>query len=395
MAWAEQIPGSGRWRGLYRDASGRRRTAPGGPWPTKAVALRRAGAEEDDARQRPGRVSPKAGRMSWGAWCDQWWPRRGVEPGTLDRDASRRAAHLEPRWATVRLEAIGRGDVQEWVDELAASGLAASTVANCYHLLSASLKAAMLAGKIQSSPCVSIALPRRPPADERFLTWAEVESIAHFLPPRDALLVWMLVGTGGRWGEVVGAHRHRLHLDEARFDVHEVWDQRVREVKPYPKGREKRSVPLPGWLVAKLEQHLGELPAPAACGSTHRRGSRCRSGLIIPGRDGKVIDYDSWRKTRWIDACSKAEVGKVTIHDLRHTYASWLIQDGVSIEALCDLLGHASIATTMRYAHLAQSQWKSVVAVLDARSAPVLPQNDQSATVHDPHVVRFRSSDGV
>jgi integrase len=290
----------------------------------------------------------------------------------------------------VRLDTITRDAVQDWVDELHASGMAPSTVANCYHLLSASLKAAVLAGKIAASPCVSIALPRKPPPDERYLTWEEVEAITHFLQPRDSLLVWFLVGTGVRWGEGVGAHRHRLDLERRRLDVHEVWDQRTREVKPYPKGRQKRSVPLPAWLVERLKSYIPDEPARASCGSPHRQGSRCRSGLILPGRDGKVIDYDMWRRTRWLDACAKAKIGDVTIHDLRHTYASWLLQSGVTLEALCDLLGHASLQTTMRYAHLADTQWDAVRAALDAKSATELPQNDQAVGAEDRKVVPFR-----
>lgn len=397
MAWAEEIPGSGRWRGLYRDASGRKKTAPDGPYPTEARAKRAAAVAEDDARRRPGQAATGSRRLTWGAWADTWWSRRKVEPGTLTRDESRRVAHLDPRWSTVRLSAITRDDVQDWVDDLSASGLSASTVANIYHLLSASMKAAVLDGRLASSPCVSIELPRRPPADERFLTWDEVTAIAHHLDSRDALLVWWLVGTGARWGEAVGAHRHRLHLDggTARLDIHEVWDQRTREIKPYPKGRQKRSVPLPRWLVERLDEELELVRPGARCGARHRAGSRCRSPLVLPGRGGTAVDYDSWRKTRWLDACARAEVGHVRIHDLRHTYASWLLQSGqVSIEALSELMGHSSIAVTQRYAHLADTQWGSVVEALQRKGAPNLPHIDHELGGEDQNVRRMRRSDG-
>jgi integrase len=334
---------------------------------SKAEARRRAAVEEDKTRQLPGTVDRKAGRTTWGAWADEWWPRRKVEPGTLARDLSRRRTHLAPRWDTVRLDSITRDAVQAWVDDLHAGGMAPSTVARCYHLLSASMRAAVLAGRIAASPCVSIDLPTTPPPDERFLTWEEVEAITHFLPPRDSLLVWFLVGTGLRWGEAVGAHRHRLHLEQQRLDVHEVWDERIGEIKPYPKGRQKRTVPLPGWLVEKLQAYLAEQPETATCAARHRSGSRCRSALIVPGRGGAVVEYHGWRRTRWADACAKAKIGGVTIHDLRHTYASWLVQDGVSIEALSELLGHASVITTQRYAHLGSSQWDAVRGVLEAK----------------------------
>lgn len=393
MAWAEKIPGSDRWRGLYRDRNKTRHTAPGGPFSRESEAKRAAAVAEDEARRRPGDIDTRAGRQSWGAFADWWWLRRKVEPGTLARDASRRSAHLEPRWGGVRLDAISHADVQDWVDELAGSGLAPTTVARCYHLLSASFKAAVKAGRLSASPCTSIDLPRTPPTDERYLSWEEVEAVTHFLDGRDALLVWFLVGTGARWGEAVGAHLHRLDLDARRLDIHESWDQKTREVKPYPKGRAKRSVPLPAWLVDRLGTHLEQLPPASTCGATHRRGSRCRSGLIVPGR-GTVIDYDSWRRTKWAPALARAGITDVRIHDLRHSYASWLIQDGVTLEALADLLGHSSVIVTARYSHLADSQWDTVRAVLDAKSAPKLPQQDHGDADEDRTVVRFRRSNG-
>lgn len=60
--------------------------------------------------------------------------------------------------------------------------------------------------------------------------------------------------------------------------------------------------------------------------------------------------YTTFTKT--FARCKKRAKVNCTMYDLRHTYASWLVQDGVSLYMVKDLLGHDDIASTMRYAHL-------------------------------------------
>ncbi|WP_300475452.1 site-specific integrase [uncultured Psychrobacter sp.] len=54
-----------------------------------------------------------------------------------------------------------------------------------------------------------------------------------------------------------------------------------------------------------------------------------------------------------------------TMYDLRHTYASWLIQKGVGIYTIKDLLGHGDIESTMRYAHLDYAQYVDAVSLIE------------------------------
>ena len=61
----------------------------------------------------------------------------------------------------------------------------------------------------------------------------------------------------------------------------------------------------------------------------------------------------------------KLGLSEFTFHSLRHTYASWLVQRGVGLKEIKELLGHESIKTTEIYAHLSPENLRSAVSVLD------------------------------
>ena len=56
-----------------------------------------------------------------------------------------------------------------------------------------------------------------------------------------------------------------------------------------------------------------------------------------------------------------AQLGQDYVHSLRHTYASWFVIVGVDLYRVKELMGHASIQTTMRYAHLTLDTLKNEV----------------------------------
>lgn len=366
MAWAEKLP-SGKYRGVYRDATGARRSA--GTFTHKPKAERAAAAKEQVAR-RSMRRDPEGYKRPWGEWCDEWWPTRGVEASTLRNDASRRRNHLDPRWRDVPIGSITRQDVKSWAAQLRRQGLGPESVKRAVHLLSASLVAAVDHEVIDANPAARLKLPGGPPAPERYLTHEEYAAIRDQLPTvRDQLVCDLLVNTGLRWGEMAGLHWKRVDLQRGRLRVVETFDEPDGRMKAYPKGKRVRDVPLTPDLVARL----GELERGRGdCGVEHAVG-RCPGRLVLTTDEGAVLRNSNWAYRVWAPSVELSGVGHVRPHDLRHTYASWLLQRGISLADVGKLLGHVSPQTTQRYAHLAETP---DAAVIEALTAPRLPHED-------------------
>jgi integrase len=116
-------------------------------------------------------------------------------------------------FAGVPLPDITRRDVQEWVNALAASGLAPATVRHTYRAVFKSvLTDAIDDGLLVRSPCYRIELPAVVLTVIEPLTPAQIRTLANRIDPRYTAMVWLGAGCGLRWSEAAGLSRDRIHL---------------------------------------------------------------------------------------------------------------------------------------------------------------------------------------
>ena len=93
--------------------------------------------------------------------------------------------------------------------------------------------------------------------------------------------------------------------------------------------------------------------------------------LVFPGRGGKKIVQISDSFNRTVKALGfndgvKDDRQKVVFHTLRHTYASWLVESGVDLYTVKELMGHGVIAMTERYSHLSEDTLHRAVRTMEA-----------------------------
>src|SRR5262245_10914627 len=96
----------------------------------------------------------------------------------------------------------------------------------------------------------------------------------------------------------------------------------------------------------------------------------------------RVFRNQSLRKA-YENAVSNAKLDDVNFHTLRHTFASWAVMRGVSLKELQELLGHSSLAMTMRYAHLAPERLRSAVTRLEGLTSSKPTDESAQASTQD------------
>lgn len=332
---------SGRWQASYlRD--GQRINAPH-TFATKTDAQQWLNAVETD-QARGVHVDHRKGRVTFREVAESWManaqPRLKIK--TWHSYRSLLDSVILPTWGEVEIGKIQSSRVRQFVTDTS-ERLSASRTRQATRLLSKILSDAVLDGLLAANPCAGVKTPRLPQREVVPLPLDQAEKLIEAAEPPYDLLLSILTFGGLRIGEALALRRSDCEMLKRRVRV----AQSVAEVGGHlsisgTKTHRTRYVSLPKSVIIRLAQHLEAVdPDPEA--------------LLFPARDGGPLRYSKVRDRAWLPALAAAGLDpkKITMHQLRHTCASLLIESGASPVAVANHLGHVSPAITLSvYSHL-------------------------------------------
>lgn len=340
---------NGTWRARYRDAAGKEHAR---HFARKLDAQRWLDGVTT-AVQTGMYVDPDRTKITFGEVAEQWrLGKVNLKPTTRVRYEGVLLVHVLPRWAATPVVRIEHGAVQVWVASLSASGLSGASVRKIHGVLSGVLGMAVRDRRLATNPAAGVDLPALNEGRRLYLSAAEVEVLAD-AAGSGRVVVLVLAYCGLRWSELAGLRvgsfdllRRRVHVSQAVTEVNGgrlVWGT--------PKSHERRSVPLPGFLVDELGRAFV---------------GRDRDDLAFPAPEGGVLRNRNARRAWFGPAAVAIGQPALTPHELRHTAASLAVSVGAHVKAVQRMLGHKSAAMTLdRYADLFDADLDDVASRLD------------------------------
>ncbi len=345
---------SGKWQATVRMPDGRRVTQTD---PLKAVVREWATQTELEARRGTWR-DPRTPVLTVGQWREQWMRGRKVEAETARSDVTAWELHLRATFAERPLGDLKRSEVAEWVAERTDAGKGPAAIHKALNHLKTLIEAAVVDGHVEANVARHVKPPTNPTKPPEWLTHKEVEAITAVLREAgresDAVLVELMCWVGLRWGEAVALRGDDVDWLRGRISIDHTLTQHGRD-KDYPKNSSSiREVPVPPAVLKQMSALLA---------------GRERQARIFLTPRGAELNGANWREMLR-ELLRAGGLPHAHPHLFRHTAASWLVQAGAPLYDVKDQLGHASIQTTERYAHLGPDKRRAITDAWKRIDAP-------------------------
>jgi len=249
------------------------------------------------------------------------------------------------------LEDIKAWDIQQWVNEKRKLGRAPATIEYTFNRLKAALNRAVEWEFIESHNLSSVKIAKEDNTRIRYLSESEEAALLSALAAREAQLcedndahqyadfftplITLAMHTGMRKGEML-----TLRWESVSFET-----RYLTILSENAKSKKKRTIPMNDTVFNMLSQW---------------RAQNLNEEYVFV-HEGKRVSFFQYP---WQNLLKVAGIENFRFHDLRHHFASKLVMAGVDLNVVRELLGHADLKMTLRYAHLAPAHTAAAVQLI-------------------------------
>ncbi len=291
--------------------------------------------------------------------------------------------YILPNLGNIKISKLQPAHIQNYYTLMAAdkeaggAGLSGTSILYHHRIIKESLSHAVNIGYINFNPAARVKPPRKNKPEMNTLSIAQAKYILSNYKTNSIYIALLLaIKTGMRLGEICATRWQNVDLANMTINVtHSLQRQGKQLVLKEPKtDASRRSIPIPADLVKELKRiQRQQKKDKLSLGSGYDK-----RGFVCAWEDGRPFE-PVWVSKQWrkiiADDKAKAENKKidrqvpdgVRFHDLRHTHATILISQGVSLKTVQERLGHESISTTGDiYAHVTPAMQQGVIGILDS-----------------------------
>ncbi len=276
--------------------------------------------------------------------------------------------------ADIRVADLLPADLRAWLagitkvkSERTKKRLSANTIRHAYDRIRPGLLVAFEDKRIDWLPPKTLKLPRVEEVERRTLTLDECNKLIDFATNlRLAMMFKTFIATGMRESELIGLLWDMIDWQrgEIKLSSQLKWLREEKRWERMPlKNRKRRGIPVDSDYLAELHTHRVRQMEEKL-----RRGEEWHeNGLVFPTSVGTPFSPRNLIDDLERDA-NKAGIGKVTVHELRHTAGSLMLQAGKTMTTVSKILGHSSVGVTEKvYAHAYDDDKRDAVSSISQR----------------------------
>ena len=324
--------------------------------------------------------------MPFGDWLDFWY--QNFSKPAL-RETTRAGyenciyQHIIPSIGTIPLCKLSQNDLQQFYanlkkngrlqySETCGTGVSNRLVRACHARCRSALEKAVAENLITRNPSLGCKLPPKKGREMQVLTQSEIGRFLARAKEEGYYELFLLeLSTGMRRGEILGLKWSDLNLSDGSLRI-------AREVVPAggkiviqpPKTKNSiRTVVLPPYMVAILAEM--------------KKSKTCEWMFPSPVKEGEPRNPTAIHR-RFKLILERSGCKNIRFHDLRHTFATMALENGMDVKTLSDMIGHISAETTLNiYSHITDTMQKQAAVKIDREIGGTDAQKPEVKQTHE------------